>query len=327
MFTKNKLRLGTRASLLALKQAEGVKEKIENKFPELEIEIVRIKTYGDKLPDKPLREFSKNDMFIKEIEEALLKKEIDIGVHSMKDIPTVIPDELYIAAITEREDARDVLVSKKWRLQELPHNAIVGTSSLRRKAQVLNFRKDLLIKDIRGNVDTRLRKLENENYDAILLAAAGLIRLGLKDKITEFIPFEIILPDAGQGALGIEIRKNDNITNKIVSFLNDEDSECAVSAERTFVKAIGASCRFPVATYGEIINENNPPSPPLNKRGMGELKNKKLKLTGLIATEDGKKVLKESIDGDKELFNEIGINLADKILKNGGLNILEKYRK
>ena len=320
MFTNKKLKLGTRGSPLALKQAEWVKKKIKNNFFELDIEIVKIKTYGDKLPDKPLSEFSKNDMFTKEIEEALLKEKIDIGVHSMKDVPVNISDELIIAAITKREDPRDVLVSKKGKLQELPLNSTVGTSSLRRKAQVLNFRKDLVIKDIRGNVDTRLKKLENENFDAIILAAAGLIRLGLKDKITEFIPFEIILPDAGQGALGIQIRKNDDTTKNIVSFLNDEDSEYTVSAERRFVKTIGASCRFPVAAYAEIIN---PPSPPFNKGGLGEFTDKKLKLTGLIATEDGKTVIKDETEGNRDEFNKIGISLAENILNKGGKEILE----
>ena len=304
---ERKIKIGTRSSLLALKQAEWVKEKIKNNFFELDIEIVKIKTYGDKLPDKPLSEFSKNDMFTKEIEEALLKEEIDVAVHSMKDVPVNIPYELTIAAITKREDPRDVLVSKKGKLNELPVNSTIGTSSLRRKAQVLNFRKDLLITDIRGNVDTRLRKVESKSYDAIVLAAAGLIRLGLKDKITEFIPFEIILPDAGQGALGIEIRKKDDKTKNIVSFLNDEDSECAVCAERTFIKTLGASCRFPAAVYGKIYG-------------------KELTLSGLIATEDGSKLVRDEINGNKEAFEQIGLSLAEKIFKTGGKNILESIK-
>ncbi|OGL39548.1 MAG: hydroxymethylbilane synthase [Candidatus Schekmanbacteria bacterium RIFCSPHIGHO2_02_FULL_38_11] len=298
-----KLRLGTRKSPLALKQSDWVKAQIVKKYPLLEVKIIKIKTYGDKLPDKPLREFSKNDMFIKEIEEALLKEEIDIGVHSMKDVPVTIPDELCIAAITEREDPRDVLISKRGKLKELPHNSIVGTSSLRRKAQILNSRKDLLIKDIRGNVDTRLKKLENEDYDAIVLAAAGLIRLGLKDKITEYISTDIMLPDAGQGALGIETRNDDTDIQEFVSFLNNRESLIAVSAERVFTKKIGASCRFPVAAYGEVLN-------------------KKLKLTGLVATKDGKKVIRDSMEGEINSFEEIGIRLAEKLLENGGKEIL-----
>jgi len=297
-----KLKLGTRGSLLALRQAEEVKEKIEKRYPEIKIEIVKIKTQGDKNKKE-----NRPPSFVKEIEEALLKEEIDIAVHSMKDIPTNIPKGLSIAAITERMDPRDVLVSKRGNLDKLPLNSILGTSSLRRKAQILNFRKDFIIKDIRGNVDTRLKKLEDGAYDAIILAAAGLIRLGWEDKITEFISDEILLPAPGQGALGIEIRKDDTGIKDLVSFLNHENSFCAVSVERSFLKGIGEGCNTPIAAYCKINNE-------------------RIKLTGIVATENGEKVIRDSIESEKMLYEEIGPELAKRILNRGGKKILEKYK-
>ena len=340
MIALRKIRIGTRPSLLALKQAELVSNKIKEKFTGIEIEIVKIKTRGDKrgrfsllgdvVPSeiKENRPLLREGLFVKEIEKELIRGNIDVAVHSMKDLPTKIPDGLCIAAITEREDPRDVLVSRKGNLKELSSNSVIGTSSIRRKVQVLNYRKDLLVKEIRGNVDTRIRKLENREYDGIILAAAGLIRLGWREKITEFISTDISLPAPGQGALGIEIRKDDNRVADIVSFLNHEDSYCAVCAERVFLKRIGGGCDFPIAAYGEIYPSSSydkdiiPLSPPLLKGDLGGLSGEMLKLTGLVGTFDGEKIIRDRIAGRKKDFEKLGIELSDKILLKGGKEIL-----
>ena len=343
-----RIKIGTRPSLLALKQAEWVSERIKRKYPGLEIEIVKIKTLGDEKLGKENRPLLlREGLFVKEIEEELLKGNIDVAVHSMKDLPTDISKDLCIAAITEREDARDVFISKKGNLKEIPSNSVIGTSSIRRKVQVLNYRKDLLVKDIKGNVDTRLKKLEDGGYDAIVLAAAGLIRLGWREKITEFISTDISLPAPGQGALGIEIRKDDKSVADIASFLNHEDSYCAVCAERVFLKRIGGGCDFPIAAYGEVCSKTLisqqsrkddeinsllnksviPLSPPLLKGDLGGFSGEMLKLTGLVGTFDGKKIIRESITGGKRDFEKLGIELSERILLKGGKEILARYKE
>jgi len=299
-----KLRLGTRKSPLALKQSDWVKAQIVKKYPLLEVKIIKIKTYGDKLPDKPLREFSKNDMFIKEIEEALLKEEIDIGVHSMKDVPSELPDALHIGIVTRRENPHDAFLSNSAAsLAELPAKARIGTSSLRRKAQLAKLRPDLVIEDLRGNLDTRLRKLDEGRYDAIILAAAGLNRLGLAKRATAYFSAVEMLPAVAQGAVGIELRKNDTELLAGLTFLDDRDTALAVTAERGFLRRLEGGCQVPIA-------------------GFAELKDGLLVLTGLVASVDGTRLIKKSVTGPSSGAEALGVTLAEELLALGAKEIL-----
>ena len=242
-----KIIIGTRASKLALRQAEQVKITLEKLDPQLEVILKRIKTRGDVLKDwKPEGNQAGKGLFVKEIEDALLSGEIDLAVHSMKDVPTQLPQGLIIAAITKREDPRDVLISRNYfSLDELPRGARIGTSSLRRKLQLLFYGRDLQIVPLRGNLDTRLRKLKEEEIDAIVVAAAGLIRLGWQNRITQYLPYEIMLPAGGQGALGIEVRDHNEEIIRMLKPLNDDDSRLAITAERSFLHRLGAGCQAP----------------------------------------------------------------------------------
>jgi len=301
-----KICIGTRGSKLALWQAEWVQERIEKQIPQAKVELVIIKTLGDKILDVALAKVGGKGLFVKEIEEALLDQRIDIAVHSMKDVPTKLADTLHIAAITEREDPRDVMISDRWkRFDELPLEAKVGTSSLRRQAQLLHVRPDLKMTVLRGNLDTRLRKLSEGGLDAIIVAAAGVIRLGLKQKIAQYLDFDLCLPAMGQGTLALECRQKDNDINEILKPLNAPDVSLAVRAERAFLEKLEGGCQVPIGIYGEIRN------------GI-------LVLKGLIASLDGRKLVSDQISEDPENPESVGRKLAERLLDSGGKAILKE---
>ncbi len=301
---KNKIIIGTRGSKLAVWQAEWIKSEL-SRFFDLEISLKIIKTTGDKILDTPLAKIGGKGLFVKEIENALLNEEIDIAVHSMKDMPAEIPEGLIIGAIPIREDARDALISKNdLKFKEMPPNMKIGTSSLRRSAQIKAKFPEAHIVSLRGNVDTRIKKLKEDNLDGIILATAGLKRLGYEEKISEKIDFDTILPSVGQGAICVEAREDDLDILNILSKINDEETNFIVTAERAFLKKLEGGCQVPIACMGKIEN--------------GELL-----LKGLVATLDGKKIIEDSVSGEREKANSIGLELADKLIKKGAKNILK----
>jgi len=302
------IRLGSRGSKLALWQAEHIRAEVERRTGG-KVEIVRIKTTGDMILDVPLARVGGKGLFVKEIEEALLASNIDLAVHSMKDVPTDLPRELEIVAITKREDPRDAFLSNKVsRFEDLPKGARVGTSSLRRQTQLLGLRPDLVVVDNRGNLDTRIRKMEEGKFDAIILAAAGLLRLGWEGRITQFLSTETSLPAIGQGALGIEIRRDDFGTREAVAFLNDRDTGFAVRAERGFLKRLEGGCQVPIAAYGRTEGDG-------------------IFLEGLVGRPDGSEILRGSAIGTVADPEALGVELAEKLLARGAREILDEvYR-
>jgi hydroxymethylbilane synthase len=304
------LKIGTRGSQLALVQANWVREKLVEAHPDLTVTLITIKTTGDKIQDAPLAKIGGKGLFVKEIEEALIQKRVDLAVHSIKDVPTELPGELHLSAITRREDPRDVFVSKNRKnLGELPHGAKIGTSSLRRQAQLLHFRGDFELIPLRGNLDTRLKKLEKMNLDGIVLAMAGVKRLGFESRVTEIIPTEISLPAIGQGALGIETRKGDQEVEERISFLNDPPSAIAISAERAFLKRLEGGCQVPVAAFARIIEST-------------------LHIEGLVGTVDGQRLIRHHLEGTMDQAESLGTELAEILLKKGAKEILEEvYQK
>jgi len=303
------IRLGSRGSTLALWQAGYVKDQIERRVG-TRVEIVKIKTTGDMILDVPLAKVGGKGLFVKEIEDALLSGKVDLAVHSMKDVPTDLPEGLGIVCITKREDPRDAFLSKKYaRFEELPKGARVGTSSLRRQTQLLGLRPDLEIGQLRGNLDSRIRKMEEGRYDAIILAAAGLRRLGWEEKIRQYLPTERSLPAIGQGALGIEIRIDDSRTLDAVGFLNDRDTSLAVRAERGFLKRLEGGCQVPIAAHGETEGDT-------------------IRLAGLIGRPDGTEIVRGGRTGSAGDPESIGVALAEELLSRGGKAILEEvYRQ
>lgn len=305
---KNKIIIGTRSSKLALWQANKVKDELNKHFPELEINLKEIKTKGDHITDVALSKIGGKGLFTKEIEDALLKKEIDLAVHSLKDLPTKLPDGLKIGAILKREDPHDVLISRnKTTFKNLPSASKVGTSSLRRLSQLKALRHDLEYLDLRGNLDTRIKKLEEGQYDAIVLAYAGVKRLGFEDKISYHFSPKEILPAVGQGALAVEIRENDKEIENIILKLNDEESYLISLAERTFLETLQGGCQVPIGIYSEV-------------------KNNKIIIYGMIASLDGKRIVKDQIEGLLEIneSKKVGAELAHKLLQNGGSEILKE---
>jgi len=303
---RKEIRIGTRGSALALWQAEWVKSELEKKHPGMAVTLTKIKTTGDKILDVPLAKVGGKGLFVKEIEEAMLGGDIDIAVHSMKDVPTQFPDGLHLGAITKREDPRDALLSRnKVPLKDLPHGANVGTSSLRRQAQLMHLRPDFVIHQLRGNVDTRLRKLKEGQFDAIILAAAGVKRLGLAENVTEYLDPGISLPAIGQGALGIECRVDDRELNDLIAFFNHPDSRTCVTGERALLRRLEGGCQVPIACYGHIKSGN-------------------LLLTGLVGSVDGKRIIKDSIEGPPEKAEKLGVTLAEKLLSQGADVILRE---
>ncbi|MGI6639625.1 MAG: hydroxymethylbilane synthase [Desulfobulbus sp.] len=300
-----RLRIGTRASQLALTQSQWVRDKVQALLPNTEVELVRINTKGDRILDVPLAKIGGKGLFVKEIEEALLAGEIDMAVHSMKDVPTVLPKGLHIGIVPQREEARDAFVSNRYRnLAELPAGAVVGTSSLRRKAQLLALRPDLQIRDLRGNVGTRLDKLDRGDFDAIILAGAGLKRLHLPARISTLLAPEQMLPAIGQGALGIELRQSDSMLLALMQPLHHPESAVAVAAERAYLARLEGGCQVPIGAYA-ILSENQ------------------LSLTGLIASVDGTTVLRQTRFAPLAEADKLGFELAEELLGRGGKAILE----
>jgi len=304
MTEQRRLRIGTRGSSLALWQAEWVKSQLLGGQQELIVELVVIKTTGDKILDVPLAMVGGKGLFVKEIEEALLDGRADLAVHSVKDMPAELPEGLHLAAMPPREDPRDALISKNGAgLDRLPHGARVGTSSLRRAAQLLHLRPDLRIETLRGNVDTRLRKLESEGLDAIVLAAAGLKRMELSQVISEYLEPERILPAVGQGALGIETRIADLSTNEIVASLIHQQTVTTVRAERAFLKRLEGGCQVPIGAYATMEGGT-------------------LILTGMVADLKGVRLIRQEMRGDARQPELVGESLAEVVLQSGGREIL-----
>lgn len=303
------LRIGTRASQLALWQANWVKSELEQRYPGMEVSLVKIKTIGDKILDVPLAQVGGKGLFVKEIEEAMLRGDIDIAVHSMKDVPTEFPEGLGLHCITEREDPRDAVISRGTKFADLPQGAKIGTSALRRQAQLLKVRPDMEMVIIRGNVETRINKLETEKLDAVILAAAGLKRLGFTDKVAEYLSTDLSIPAIGQGALGIECRLDDEEVKQTIDFFNHPATAHAVRAERALLWRCEGGCQVPIAAFGEVTGND-------------------LKLTGFIASVDGKTSVRGSISGPAVDCEKLGIKLAEQLLNDGGHAILaEVYQR
>lgn len=301
---KAKLTIGTRQSLLALWQSNHIAALLRKQYPKCEVVLKKIVTKGDRILDVPLAQIGGKGLFTKEIEEDLLDGTIDLAVHSLKDMPTVLPEGLCLTAITERANVGDAFVSNKYgSFEELPLGAVVGTSSLRRKAQLLAKRPDLEIRDLRGNVDTRLRKLDEGLYDAIILAAAGLERLGHGDRISSLIPADVCLPAVGQGALAIEARTEDKEVRDMLSFLNDLNTKQATDAERAFLGLLEGGCQVPIGVHADVEGEN-------------------IRIEAIIAALDGSNILRDTINGKADDAVSLGQQLGKKMLAAGGQEIL-----
>ncbi len=300
------LKIATRNSPLALWQAEHVKQKLIELYPKMQVVLVSMTTEGDRFLDAPLVQVGGKGLFIKELEQSLLKKEADIAVHSMKDVTIDLPDGMDLPVIMQREDTSDVLVSNKYKaLAEIPQGGIVGTSSLRRQSQIKALRPDIDIKDLRGNVGTRLRKLDDGEYDAIILAAAGIKRLGLNERIAQFIPHSEILPAIGQGAIGIECRLNDPEVQETIAPLNDQNTALCVQTERAFSRRLFGGCQLPIAGQASIYNNE-------------------VSLTGMVARTDGSEVIKDQLAGNTKDNEETGTRLAEMLLDRGADVILKE---
>jgi len=301
------VRIATRKSALALWQAEYVKAQLEHFHPGITVELVPMTTKGDIILDTPLAKVGGKGLFVKELEVAMLEDRADIAVHSMKDVPVEFPEGLGLEVICPREDPRDAFVSNTINsLAELPQGAIVGTSSLRRQCQIKALRPDLDIRDLRGNVNTRLKKLDNGEYDAIILAAAGLIRLEMPERIQEFIEPEVMLPANGQGAVGIECRTNDEVLKALLAPLGCETTRIRVLAERAMNRALEGGCQVPIGSYA-VIQEN------------GEVF-----LRGLVGATDGSEILTSEITGNNSNAEQLGNTLAEQLLEKGADKILRQ---
>jgi len=303
---RSSLVIGTRGSKLALWQAEWVQASLQAVAPDLSVTLRTIKTSGDKILDVPLAAIGGKGLFVKEIEEALLREEIDLAVHSMKDVPTQLPERLAILSVPKRENPHDALISRDGcMLADLPAKARIGTSSLRRQAQLLHHRPDLRIQMLRGNLDTRLRKVRDGDYEAIVLAAAGLTRLGWLNEVTEYLPFTISLPAIGQGAIGIEGRRDDAFIRALVQKLDHPETRTAVSAERALLERLEGGCQVPIAAHATLQGGT-------------------LLMEGLVASVDGRQVLRESCQGPSAEAEQVGRQLAERLLARGGRAILSQ---
>lgn len=309
---KKEIIIGTRSSPLALWQAEYTKEELSRRFPDLTITLKLVKTTGDVLLDSPLSKIGDMGLFTKDIEKHLLIGEIDLAVHSLKDVPTETPEGLVITSFTEREDTRDVIISKSGKgLKNLPKNAKMATSSLRRMSQLLNIRPDLEIQDIRGNLNTRFKKFDEGEFDAMMLAYAGVYRLKFSDRITEILPHDTMLPAVGQGALGIETRMDDAETRKIVRGLNHNNTEICCRAERALLRRLLGGCQIPIGSYGSYDNGT-------------------LKLLAYVGSVDGKTALRNEVTkavNTPEEAEAAGIELAEILLSMGADKVLAAIRK
>lgn len=301
---KANLIIGTRQSLLALWQSNHIASLLRKQYPDCQVTLKKIVTKGDRILDVPLAQIGGKGLFTKEIETELLDGTVDLAVHSLKDMPTVLPEGLCLTAITTRANVGDAFVSNQYAsFSELPQGAVLGTSSLRRKAQLLAVRPDLKIVDLRGNVDTRLRKLDEGQMDAIILAAAGLERLGHADRIREIIPTTVCLPAVGQGALAIECRSDNKEVRDMLAFLNNLPTKQATDAERAFLGLIEGGCQVPIGVYAEVENDN-------------------VKIEAVIASLDGSKVLRNNITGPAVNAADLGRKLGQQMLAEGGEQIL-----
>lgn len=299
------IRIATRKSPLAMWQAEYVKQRLESIHSDLTVDLVPMTTKGDVLLDTPLAKVGGKGLFVKELEVAMLENRADIAVHSMKDVPVDFPEGLGLQVICEREDPRDAFVSGRYKtLADLPQGAVVGTSSLRRQCQIRALRSDLKLKDLRGNVGTRLAKLDHGDYDAIILAAAGLKRLKLEQRITSFIEPEISLPANGQGAVGIECRTDDELVKALLKPLEHEETRLRVLAERAMNTRLEGGCQVPIGAYAEIDGD-------------------KLTLRGMVGRPDGSEVISDKVSGDKSQAVSLGEQLADILFTKGAKVILD----
>jgi hydroxymethylbilane synthase len=309
---QNNIRIGTRGSELALWQAHHVTSLLENLFPHLTIEIEIIKTTGDKILDAPLAKIGDKGLFTKELEHALLDNRVDLAVHSLKDVPTQIPNGLAIAAILKREDVHDVFIAhssnKTKAITKLPLGATIATGSLRRKSQLLNARPDFHIVDLRGNLNTRIQKLDESNWDGMILAKAGVTRLGWEKRITDILPFELMLPAVGQGALAVETRIDDLRINELLHSLHHQPTADTVAAERSLLRELEGGCQIPIGAWSTVQGTE-------------------LHLEAVIGNLDGTKIIRGNKNGDVSEAEHIGIELAQELLQRGGNDILEQLRR
>jgi len=304
-----KVRLGTRGSELALWQTNWVKKRLAEIYPELEFETIVIKTTGDKILDSPLSRIGDKGLFTKELDHALLADQIDLAVHSMKDVPTEIPSDIIIAAVTERWDVHDVLISRnQLKLDELPVGATIATGSLRRRAQLLRYRPDFQIVNIRGNLYTRFRKFDLSDWDAMVLALAGVERLNLHSRITQKIPLKIVLPAVGQGALAVVIRKDNHKIKSLLAPIHQTATAKAIRAERALLRAVEGGCQVPLGA-------------------LGKSNGRYIRLQGCLVSLDGKQYVYDETVGDIKRPEQIGEKLAQKLLQSGGREILKEIRK
>jgi len=302
--TAQKIRIATRHSPLAMWQANFVKAELMKYHPDLTVELLAMKTKGDKILDTPLAKVGGKGLFVKELEVAMLEGRADIAVHSMKDVPVDFPEGLGLMVICEREDPRDAFVSNHYQnIEQLPLGAVVGTCSLRRQCQLRELRPDLKVKDLRGNVNTRLGKLDAGEYDAVILAAAGLIRLQMQDRIASFIAPEVSLPAVGQGAVGIECRVDDEQTIALLKPLEDSQTRFRVTAERAMNLALQGGCQVPIGSFALLENEQ-------------------IFLRGLVGSVDGKKIIRKEITGHQDDAQQLGLQLAEQLLASGAKEIL-----
>ena len=306
------LKIGSRGSELALWQSNWVKSELERQHPGLTVELTIIKTTGDKILDAPLSKIGDKGLFTKELEVALLNNTVDIAVHSLKDVPTAVPEGLVIGAITKRADVRDAFISHPKKgytsFESIPHGGKIATGSLRRKCQLLSWRPDLQILDIRGNLNTRMAHLDASDWDGMILAQAGVARLGWSHRISEVLPVEKVLPAVGQGALGIELRTGDAQSLKYIRVLASEATEVSTKGERAFLRFLEGGCQVPIGTFGRI--ENNV-----------------FHLDAMIGSLDGKKVVRGKIHGEPALSEVLAVQLAELLYSTGGREILEQVRR
>jgi hydroxymethylbilane synthase len=305
---KSHLKLGTRGSALAVWQANWTRSELERRWPGLHVELIAIKTTGDKITDVPLANIGGKGLFTKEIDEALLDGRIDVAVHSLKDVPFELPPGIDFAAIPEREDPRDAFLSDGRKLGELPARARVGTSSLRRQVQLRHHFPDLELVPLRGNVDTRLRKLAANEFDGIILAVAGLKRLGHAERITQILDEDLMISAVGQGALGIVCRSDDQSARTLVSILEHGPTRTAITAERSLLRALGGSCQIPVA-------------------GKAAVQGGRLSIQGLVASLDGSRVIFDRVEGASDKPDELGLELGQKLLSMGAGDILAEITR
>ena len=302
------LRLGTRGSALALWQANWTQSELERRVTGLQVAILPIKTTGDRIQDVPLAQVGGKGLFTKELDEALLDGRIDFAVHSLKDLPFALPEGMVLSTVTEREDPRDALVSKGTRLADMPNGARIGTSSLRRQAQLRRGFPALEVLPLRGNVDTRLRKLDSGEFEGIILAAAGLKRLGYKERVTEYLERDVMLSAVAQGALGLVCRSEDRQTHETLQVLEHPDTHAVVVAERALMASLEGSCQVPIAGYAHIDGDE-------------------IVLEGLIASLDGAKVIADTVRGPRSNPSEIGEELGRKLRGAGAEDVLEEIRR